>query len=100
MLFTKVIAQAFLFSLAAAIPVGNNKAKADKVSNKDDVGSLLKSMDQSKLTIPADARAVMKKMPETPAAVTTADRAAIDACLTNPAVDALGKEAVSDTLNP
>lgn len=64
---------------------------------KTDVGSILKSMDQSKLTsIPAAARAVMKKMPEDPTAVTTDDRAAITACIADNAVDALGKEAVRD----
>lgn len=93
MLYTTVLAQALLCSvaIAAATP------KAQKVSVKEtDVGSLLKSMDQTKLTsIPADARAVMKKMPETPAQVNAADRSALDACMASTTVDALGKEAVS-----
>lgn len=61
-----------------------------------DVGSLLKSMDQTKLTsIPPAARAVMKKMPEEPTTVTAEDRTAITACMTDASIDALGKEAVS-----
>ncbi|CCG85165.1 protein of unknown function [Taphrina deformans PYCC 5710] len=72
---------------AAGIPAGISASKTD-------VGSILKSMDQTKLaTIPANARAVMKKMPETPTDVTMEDRSAIKACLASDAVDALGKAA-------
>lgn len=63
-------------------------------ASKTDIGSILKSMDQSKLAqFPKDARAVMVKMPETPDAVTPADRAAIKACMGKADLDALAKEA-------
>ena len=60
-----------------------------------DVGSILKSMDQGKLTtIPLAARAVFKKMPEEPTTVTAEDRTAITDCIADASVDKLGKEAV------
>lgn len=61
-----------------------------------DVGAILKSMDQSKLSgIPPTLRAVFVKMPENPEKVTPADRAAVKACVTDPAMDQLAKEACS-----
>lgn len=89
MQITQVLTQALLFSLVSAA--------AKKPNVKDtDVGSLLKSMDQTKLTsIPADARAVMVKMPEKPETVNAADRSALDQCIASTTVDSLGKEAVS-----
>lgn len=73
----------------SAVPAGVSAAKTD-------VGSILKSMDQTKLaSIPANARAVMKKMPETPTDVTMEDRSAIKGCITLESVDKLGKLAVS-----
>jgi hypothetical protein len=80
-------------SLLAAALIGPALA-ADAVSAaKTDVGSILKTMDQAKLKIPPEARAVMKKMPETPAAVTTEDRKAIKDCIANTQLDKLAIEA-------
>lgn len=61
-----------------------------------DVGAILKSMDQSKLSgIPPTLRAVFVKMPENPEKVTAEDRAAIKNCITDANMDVLAKEAVS-----
>lgn len=61
-------------------------------ASKTDIGSILKTIDAAKLaSIPANARAVMKKMPEEPSAVTMEDRSAIKGCIADQAVDKLGK---------
>lgn len=78
----------------AGAAAGASGMPAGISASKTDVGSILKSMDQTKLSsIPANARAVMKKMPETPTDVTMEDRSAIKACIASDAVDALGKSA-------
>ena len=65
-------------------------------ASKTDIGSILKTIDQTKLSsIPANARAVMKKMPEDPTGVTMEDRSAIKGCMGDANVDKLGKLAVS-----
>lgn len=97
MLYTAVLAQVLIFtSFVSALPA--KAAAADKGPDvaETDVGSILKSMNQAQLvSIPADSRAVMKKMPEEPKTVTAADRAAITSCMTNANVTVFGKEAVS-----
>ena len=82
----------FSVSLALALTLAVGISTAQQVTvSKTDIGSILKSMDQSKLKIPANARAVMKKMPEEPKSVTTADRGAVRDCMANANLDAFSK---------
>ena len=81
-----------LFILALLSAASAQQASASAATT--DIGSILKTMDQAKLSsIPDNVRAVFKKMPEEPTTVTTDDRAAITACLTSTTIDTLGKEA-------
>ncbi|ORY82547.1 hypothetical protein BCR37DRAFT_387246 [Protomyces lactucae-debilis] len=75
--------QLALFSIAALIASGSALTLAVEkyAASTTDIGSILKTMDQTKLNIPPAARAVMKKMPEKPSEVTVGDKAAIDACI-------------------
>lgn len=72
-------------------------ASAQKITAAEtDIGAILKSMDQSKLSgIPPTLRAVFVKMPENPEKVTADDRTAVKACMADASMDTLTREAVS-----
>lgn len=59
--------------------------------SRTDIGSILKSIDPAKVKIPAGARALMKKMPEEPKSVTTADRGAVRDCMAAADTDGFAK---------